>query len=409
MKLGVAVSSALEALRANPLRSFLTMLGIIIGVASVMAMMAVSQGAAERVDEQISALGASNLTIRPGANRRGGRSSGANSSPPFTERDLEALRSEPYANAVAGRNGGSVTLVSGEENWVSQAYGTNTDYFISQAWDLVSGEIFTEKDVRSGTAVAVIGKTIADTLFEGTNPIGQSIRANNVPLKIIGILEEKGQSSFGSDRDDLIIIPLSTARNRVLGAHPTTPKHVDRIELSVANGYDMATVQTQLEDKMREIRRIKPGDNDNFRVYNVADFIRARSSTQATMGILLAFTAAVSLIVGGVGVMNIMLVSVTERTREIGLRMAVGARKSDILGQFLIEAIALCLIGGIIGSVLGVGAAQMASKIGEFPVTISPQIALIAIGAAALIGIFFGFFPARSAAQLNPIDALRSE
>ncbi len=409
MKFGVALSSALEALRANPLRSFLTMLGIMIGVASVMAMMAVSKGAAERVDQQISSLGASNLTVRPGSSRRGGRSGGANSSPPFTDKDLESLRNEPYANAVAARNGGSVTLVSGEENWSSQAYGTNTDYFISQAWGVSSGEIFSEKDVRSGAAVAVVGKTIADTLFEGTNPIGQSLRANNVPLKIIGILEEKGQSSFGSDRDDLIIIPISTARNRVLGANRTTPRHVERIELSVADGYDMAETQTLLEDRIREIRRIKPGADDNFRVYNVADFIRARSSTQATLGILLAFTAAISLIVGGVGVMNIMLVSVTERTREIGLRMAVGARKSDILGQFLIEAIALCLIGGLIGSALGVGAAHLASNLGGFPVTISPQIAIIAIGAAGLIGIFFGYFPARSAAQLNPIDALRSE
>jgi len=407
VKLGVALSSAFEALGANPLRSFLTMLGIMIGVASVMAMMAVSKGAAERVDQQIASLGASNLTVRPGASRRGGRSS-ANSSPPFTEKDIEILRNEPYANAVAARNGGSVTLVSGEENWPSQAYGTNTDYFISQAWKLSSGEIFTEKDVRASAAVAVIGETIAENLFEGTNPIGQTIRANNVPLRIIGILEEKGQSTFG-DRDDLIIIPISTARNRVLGANRTTPKHVNRIEVSVADGFDMAETQTLLEDRLREMRRIKPGADDNFRVYNVADFIRARSSTQATLGILLAFTAAISLIVGGVGVMNIMLVSVTERTREIGLRMAVGARKTDILGQFLIEAIALCLIGGLIGSALGVGAANLASTLGGFPVTISPQIAIIAIGAAGLIGIFFGYFPARSAARLNPIDALRSE
>lgn len=409
MKFGVALSSALESLAANPLRSFLTMLGIMIGVASVMAMMSISKGAAKQVDAQISSLGASILTVRPGASRRGGRSSGANSAPPLNDKLVETLRNEPYVNAIASRNNGSATVVSGEDNWTTQIYGTNTDYFIAQTWGVSEGELFTEKDVRSGAAVAVIGQTIADTLFEGTNPIGQSLRANNVPLRILGILEKKGQSSFGSDRDDIVIIPISTSRNRILGAHPTTPKHVDRVEVSVAKGYDMAETQTLLEDKMRELRRIKPGASDNFRVYNVADFIRARSSTQATMGILLAFTAAVSLIVGGVGVMNIMLVSVTERTREIGLRMAVGARKSDILGQFLIEAIVLCMIGGLIGSLLGVGAAQLAANLGDFPVSITPGIAFIALGAAAFIGVFFGYFPARNAARLNPIDALRSE
>jgi len=320
MKFGVALSSALEALIANPLRSFLTMLGIMIGVASVMAMMAISQGAAQRIDQQIASLGASILTARPGAMRRGGRST-ANSAPPFNDKLLDALRNEPYANAVGVRNSGSGTLVAGDVNWTSQIYGVNTDYFIAQAWDVAQGEIFSEKDVRTGSAVTVIGQTTADTLFEGTNPIGQNLRANNVPLKVIGVLEKKGQSGWGGDRDDIIMIPLNTARNRVIGAHPTTPKHIERIELSVRDGYDMAETQNFLEERLRELRKIKPGASDNFRVYNVADFIRARSSTQATMGILLAFTAAVSLIVGGVGVMNIMLVSVTERTREIGLRM----------------------------------------------------------------------------------------
>jgi len=408
MKLGVALSSAIEALITNPLRSFLTMLGIMIGVASVMAMMAISQGAAKQVDAQIASLGASILTARPGATRRGGRSA-ANAAPPFNDKLLDALRDEPYANAVGARNSGSGTLVAGDVNWTSTINGVNTDFFIAQAWKVSQGEIFSEKDVRTGAALAIIGQTTADTLFEGTNPIGQTFRANNVPLTVVGVLEKKGQSSWGGDRDDVVMIPMNTARNRVIGSHPTTPKHIDRIEVSVRSGYDMAESQNILEERLRELRRIKPGGSDNFRVYNVADFIRARSSTQATMGILLAFTAAVSLIVGGVGVMNIMLVSVTERTREIGLRMAVGARRNDILGQFLAEAIALCLIGGLIGTALGVGAARLAAKVGEFPVTISPSIALIALGAATLIGITFGFFPARRAAQLNPIDALRSE
>jgi putative ABC transport system permease protein len=409
MKFGVAFKSALEALRSNPLRSFLTMLGIMIGVASVMAMMAISEGAARQVDAQISALGANNLTVRPGASRRGGRSSGAASATPFTDRTINDLRNEPYAVAVAARINGSGTVVAGDTNWSTSIYGVNADYFISQTWGAQEGRILEDADIASGDAVAVIGATIAENLFEGSSALGQRIRANNVPLTVIGVLETKGQSNFGSDRDDVIIIPIVTARNRVLGGHPTTPDYVASIEVSVTPGYDMARAQDELEERLRVIRRIRPGKEDDFRVFNIADFIRARSSTQATFGILLAFTAAVSLIVGGVGVMNIMLVSVTERTREIGLRMAIGARSQDILGQFLFEALGLCFIGGIIGSGLGVGAAQLASKLGDFPVNISPFIALVSIGAAVLVGLFFGFFPARRAALLNPIEALRHD
>ena len=409
MKFGVALKSALEALRANPMRSFLTMLGIMIGVASVMAMMAISEGAARQVDAQISSLGANNLTVRPGADRRGGRSSGAGGRTPFTDSDVEDLRSEPYALAVSARINGSGTVVAGETNWSTSIYGVNTDYFISQAWNAQEGRLFEDRDVSSGQAVAVIGVTISDTLFEGSSALGQKIRVNNVPVTVIGVLDKKGQSNFGSDRDDVVIVPITTARNRILGGNATTRNYVSDISVSVTPGYDMALAQDELEERLRVIRKIRPGKDDDFRVFNIADFIRARSSTQATFGILLAFTAAVSLIVGGVGVMNIMLVSVTERTREIGLRMAIGARKQDILGQFLFEALGLCLIGGIIGSGLGVGAAQLASKLGEFPVNISPTIALVSIGASVLIGLFFGFFPARRAAQLNPIEALRHD
>ena len=409
MKFGVALTSALEALKGNPLRSFLTMLGIMIGVASVMAMMAISDGAAKQVDAQISSLGANNLTVRPGASRRGGRSSGAGGATPFTDDTINDLRNEPYVVAVSGSISGSGTVVAGDVNWSTSINGVNTDFFISQAWGAAEGRILDDADVMTGQEVAVIGRTIADTLFEGSNAIGQRIRVNNVPLTVIGVLEAKGQSNFGSDRDDVIIIPLVTARNRVLGGHPTTPKYVASIEVSVVPGFDMAEAQDELEQRLRTIRRIRPGKDDDFRVFNIADFIRARSSTQATFGILLAFTAAVSLIVGGVGVMNIMLVSVTERTREIGLRMAIGARRQDILGQFLFEALGLCLIGGIIGSGLGVGAAKLASKMGDFPVNISPLIAIVSIGASVVIGLFFGFFPARRAAQLNPIEALRHD
>lgn len=409
MKAGVAFQSAIEALYANPLRSFLTMLGIMIGVASVMAMMAIGEGAARQVDQQIAALGANNLNIRPGSSQRGGRSGGAASDMPFTDDMVRALRSEPYAVAIAARINGSGTVVAGQQNWSTSIQGVNADHFITQDLRAAEGRLLDEAEINSGAALAVIGKTIADNLFSGTSAVNQQVRLNNVPVTIVGVLESKGQSNFGGDRDDTVIVPLSTARNRILGGSATTPNYVSNIEVGVVPGYDMASAQEQLEERMRVLRKLRAGQEDNFRVFNIADFIRARSSTQATFSILLAFTAAVSLIVGGVGVMNIMLVSVTERTREIGLRMAIGARKQDILGQFLIEPLGLCFIGGVIGSLLGIGVAELAAKLGEFPVSVSPPIAAISIGASVLVGLFFGFFPARRAAQLNPIEALRHD
>ncbi len=409
MKLSVAIASAIEALFANMLRSFLTMLGIIIGVASVMTMMAMGQGAKARIDAQISALGASTLTMRPGARRRGGRSLGAGAATPFTEADVKVLRSLPFAHLVSGQLNSSVTAVSGQTNWSTSLTGSDESYFAIHDWKPTQGRLFNAREVRSGAALAVVGKSIVKNLFDGMDPIGQRIRINNVPVTVIGVLEEKGQSSFGSDRDDVIIIPLTTARNRIIGAHPTTPKNVSRIELMVADGYDLKQAQNDLGEFMRERRHIKAGADDDFMVFNIADFIRARAATQSTMGVLLAFMAAVALFVGGVGVMNIMLVSVTERTREIGLRMALGARGSDIMVQFLAEALVLCGTGGLIGIIFGFAGAWVAAKTGDWALSISPQITLISLGAAVAVGLFFGFFPARRAARLNPIDALRYE
>ncbi len=409
MKLSVAFASAIEALTANVLRSFLTMLGIIIGVASVMIMMAMGAGAKAQIEAQISALGASTLTVRPGATRRGGVSQGAGASTPFTEADMEVIRRLPFVQAIDGQINSGVTAVSGQTNWSTQLIGTNPGYFEVQSLDVIEGRVFTEREARSGAAVAVLGQSVVKELFDGINPLGQRFRVNSVPVTVIGVLEGRGQSSFGQDRDDIVILPLTTARNRIIGAHPTTSKHVSRVEVMVANGYDMAVAQSDLEDFLRERRRIKPGASDNFRVYIIADFIRARSETQQTMGILLAFMAGVALFVGGVGVMNIMLVSVTERTREIGLRMALGARSTDIMAQFLTEALVLCGTGGLIGVALGFAGAWIAAKTGDWSMSLNVQITLMSFGAAAAVGIFFGYFPARRAARLNPIDALRYE
>lgn len=409
MKFSVALASAIEALFANLLRSFLTMLGIIIGVASVMTMMAMGEGAKARIDEQISALGASTLTLRPGARRRGGRSLGAGAATPFTESDITAIAALPFVRAVSGQLNSSVTAVSGQTNWSTSLTGTDDAYFEIHDWTPTEGRVFTAREVRAGSAVAVIGKSIVKNLFDGMDPLGQRVRVNNVPVTVIGVLEEKGQSSFGSDRDDVVIIPLTTARNRIIGADRTTPKNVSRIEVMVADGYDLKQAQNDLGEFMRDRRRIKAGADDDFMVFNIADFVRARSATQATMGVLLAFMAAVALFVGGVGVMNIMLVSVTERTREIGLRMALGARGSDIMVQFLAEATVLCGTGGLIGVALGFIGSWVAAKTGGWEMSISPEITLISLGAAVAVGLFFGYFPARRAARLNPIDALRYE
>ncbi len=409
MKFSVALASAVEALFANLLRSFLTMLGIIIGVASVMTMMAMGDGAKQRIDEQISALGASTLTLRPGSMRRGGRSLGAGAAKPFTESDIKVLSSLPYAHAVSGQLSTSVTAVSGQTNWSTSLTGTDDAYFEIHAWPAVEGRLFTPREVRTGAAVAVIGKSIVENLFDGTDPVGQRLRVNNVPVTVIGILEEKGQSSFGSDRDDVIFIPLTTARNRVIGAHRTTPKNVSRIEVMVADDYDLKQAQDELGEFMRERRGIKAGGNDDFMVFNIADFVRARSAAQETLGMFLTIMAGVALFVGGVGVMNIMLVSVTERTREIGLRMALGARGSDIMIQFLTEATVLCGVGGLIGIILGYAGSLIAAKAGDWTFSMSPQITLISLGASVIVGLFFGYFPARRAARLNPIDALRYE
>jgi putative ABC transport system permease protein len=412
MKLGVATSSAAEALFSNPMRSLLTMLGIIIGVASVMVMMSIGEGAKAQIEAQISSVGTNVLTLQPGNMNRGGRNQGGGSGRPFAESDVAAVAELPFVQGVTGVLSQQANAVSEEANWLTNIQGGGDGYFTVNNWHVDEGREFTAQEVQGGAAVAVLGKTAATNLFPNGSPIGQRIRINNVPVEIIGILESKGQSGgggMGMDRDDTIVAPLSMVRNRITGGNRWVSRHVSRIQLLVQDGYDVLEAQEELTSVMRERRRIQPGEQDNFAVVNFADMIKQRAAAAETMSMLLAFTAAVSLIVGGVGVMNIMLVSVTERTREIGLRMAIGARGGDILLQFLFEAVALCTLGGLIGMAMGWIGVFVYAQIASAPMMVSPIIIATALGAAASVGLLFGFFPARRAAQLDPIQALRHD
>lgn len=409
MKYGVATSSAVEALFSNPLRSLLTMLGIIIGVASVMVMMSIGEGAKATIEKQINSVGTNVLTLQPGNMNRGGRNQGGGSGRPFAESDVTAIEALPFVQSVTGVVSGQVNAVSEEANWVSQIQGANASYFEVNNWPVAEGREFSAQEAQGGAAVVVVGRTTADNLFPRGDAVGQRIRINSVPVEIIGILESKGQSGggMGMDRDDTIIGPLSMVRNRITGGNRWVSRHVNRIQVLVQEGYDVTEAQDELTTAVRERRRIEPGQQDNFMVINFADMIKQRAAVAETMSTLLAFTAAVSLIVGGVGVMNIMLVSVTERTREIGLRMAIGARGGDILLQFLFEAIALCTLGGLIGMAIGWIGVWGYAEVSKAPMVVSPIIIATALGAAASVGLIFGFFPARRAAQLDPIQALR--
>ncbi len=410
MKFGVASRSAVEALLSNPMRSLLTMLGIIIGVASVMIMMSIGEGARAQIEAQISSVGTNMLTFNPGNMNRGGRNQGGGSGRQFNEADVEAVRELPFVDAATGVLNGNVTAVSEDANWVTRIEGGSADYFRVNNWKVEEGREFTDQEAQSGSAVVVLGKTTAANLFPNGNAVGQRIRVGSVPVEVIGILEGKGATGGpGMDRDDTIIGPLSMVRNRVTGGNRWVARHVSRIQFLVQDGYDVMQAQDEASQMMRERRRVPAGEPDNFMIFNFADMIKQRQAATETMSTLLAFTAAVSLIVGGVGVMNIMLVSVTERTREIGLRMAIGARGGDILIQFLVEAVALCTLGGLIGMAIGWIGVFGYAQLSQAPMQVSPVIVATALGASASVGLMFGFFPARRAAQLVPIQALRHD
>ena len=410
MGLWNTIRIALVALRLNKMRSFLTMLGIIIGISSVIVMVSVSSGSKAEIERVIDSIGSNMLTIRPGA-QAFGRRGGAGSSDPLTEKHVKRLREEfDFIDGISGSIGSTVPVVHGNRNWTTSVTGIHADYIDVRQWVIEDGRNFTEREVRSGGKVALVGQDIIEHLFDGSSPVGARIRIKNVPFTVIGTLQAKGESMFGRSYDDVIFVPISTARMRVSGRnYRGVPDAVGNIYLTIKLGNDMQYAEDDLKDLLRELRKIAPGAQDDFSVANFSEFIRARNETSSTLGLLLAATAAIALVVGGIGIMNIMLVSVTERTREIGLRLAVGARQGDILMQFLVEAVTLCLIGSIFGVAIGVGSGEVIKHLVDIPVRLNIPIIFIAISSAAFVGIFFGYYPARKASRLNPIDALRYE
>ncbi len=402
---------ALIALRLNKMRSFLTMLGIIIGIASVIVMVSISSGSKQEIEAQIDRLGSNMLSIRPGASMRGGRHGGSGSAAPLTEKHIKNLKNRfAFIDGISGSISSNVPAVYGNTNWTTSVTGIHADYIPVRQWVIEEGRNFTEREIRSGGKVALVGQEIIENLFDGYSPIGARIRIKNVPFTVIGTLGSKGASNWGRSYDDVIFIPISTARMRVSGRSTrSVPDIVGNIYLTVNLDRNITIAEEDLREFLREIRKIAPGAQDDFHVANFSEFIRARNETSATLGLLLAATAAIALVVGGIGIMNIMLVSVTERTREIGLRLAVGARRKDILMQFLVEAVTLCLVGSLVGVALGIGTGELVKRMVDIPVLLNIPIIFIAISSAALVGIFFGFYPARKASRMNPIDALRYE
>ncbi|MBI2524790.1 MAG: ABC transporter permease [Candidatus Rokubacteria bacterium] len=406
----VGARIALRALRANPLRSVLTMLGIIIGVGAVIAMVSVGAGAQQRVAEQIRALGSNLIIILPGSVWSSGIRMGLGSRPTITEGDARAVARELAAvQSVAPVRRGTGQVIVGNQNWASVIQGTTPDLEETRQWAAASGRWFTQEEVEAAAKVVLVGQTVVANLFEGGDPVGQVIRVRETPLTIIGVLERKGQSNWGQDQDDTVVIPLTTAKKRVLG--PSQPKadSVNVITVRVRDGENMKAVEEEMRQLLRQRHRLQAYQEDDFWIRNLSEMLQAEEESSRILTMLLAAIASVSLLVGGIGIMNIMLVSVTERTREIGLRMAVGARGRDILTQFLVEAVTLSLIGGIIGIVMGLGGSYAIAYLAAWRTLINPQAILLAFGFSATVGIFFGFYPARKASLLNPIEALRYE
>jgi ABC-type antimicrobial peptide transport system permease subunit len=405
-----AVRSALRALAANTLRSILTMLGIIIGVAAVITMIAVGRGATERVQEQMKGLGSNIMLVLPGGATAAGVRQGAQTRSRLTEEDAAAIAREvPEVQVAAPSSRSTGQVVANNANWGTTIFGTTNDYLEAREWPLLAGRLFEEGEIAGSAKVAIIGQTVAQELFGEMDPIDQVVRVKNVPVTIVGVLGRKGQNAMGQDQDDTLIIPISTFRNRVQGGTPGNVKRVWSISVKVREGQSMKVAEESIRELLRQRFKVQPGGDDTFTIRNLTEILQAQEESSRVMTLLLAAVAGISLVIGGIGIMNIMLVSVTERTREIGLRMAVGARGRDILTQFLVEAVTLSLIGGAIGVLLGALATWAVGSFAGWQVSMTAASVVLAAGFSGFVGVFFGYYPARRASKLLPIAALRYE
>ncbi|MDQ6859796.1 MAG: ABC transporter permease [Verrucomicrobiota bacterium] len=406
MRVASTFQIATRALRRNKLRSGLTALGIIIGVAAVIAMVSIGNGAKAQVEAQIASLGQNVILIFSGSTTASGIRTGWGGAGTLKIEDAEAIRREvPSVTFVSEEVVSTSQVAAGNQNWFTRIYGESADYFQLRQWSLASGAPFTAQDVRSSNKVCVIGRTTATQIFGTEDVIGQVLRVKNVPFVVTGVLTAKGLSPQGTDQDDIVVMPYSSAMKRVLGGGTT----LRNINAQVATAAELAPAQQQIIELLRQRHNIREGRDDDFTVRTQEEIAETATATSRVMTLLLGAIASVSLIVGGIGIMNIMLVSVTERTREIGVRLAVGAHGRDILTQFLIEAVALSSIGGIIGIILGLGTSQILSRVASWPTLISVSSIVISFLFSAAVGVFFGFYPARQAAALDPIEALRYE
>ena len=396
---------SLRALRVNKMRSALTMLGIIIGVGAVIAMLAVGTGASRKIAEQIASIGSNLIIILPGSTTSGGVRMGAGTQPTLTLGDAEAILKEASAvEEVAPVLNGVAQIVYGHQNWSTGVVGTTPGMLEVRDWPLESGRAFTQQDVKSATKVCLLGQTVVDSLFGSIDPLGQVVRIKKIPFTVIGVLSQKGQSPQGQDQDDTIYVPVTTAQKKLFGT--SFPGMVRTIMVKAKSTEDLGPAEKQINELLRQRHHLGPKQDNDFSTRNLTQIMQTAEQSTKVMTLLLGAIASVSLLVGGIGIMNIMLVSVTERTREIGIRMAVGAKTWDIRLQFIIEALTLSLIGGVIGIIVGVSGSQILTSLAGWATIVSPLSVFLAFGFSGLVGIFFGFYPAYKASNLNPIDAL---
>ena len=409
-KLMSSMRIAFRALTMNKLRSALTMLGIVIGVASVIATVAIGSGATERIQQQIASIGSNIIIVLPGSTTSAGLRMGTGNAVTLTEADARELVAQcPDVALVAPMVRGGAQVVYGNNNWATIIYGVTPDYLAIRDFSVVDGSEFTQQDVEGANKVALLGKTVVDNLFGGAEPVGQVIRIKNVPFTVVGMLTPKGQSSQGQDQDDVILLPISTAKRKVIGINSANADAVNTIMIQAKSGAQIPLAEEEAKALLRQRHHLQAAEADDFTIRNLQELFAAQEASSGIMAMMLAAVASVSLVVGGIGIMNIMLISVRERTREIGLRQAIGAKTRDILTQFLVEAVTLSIAGGFVGILLGIGASALISRIAGWATAVGPGAVLLAVFFSALVGICFGYYPARKAAYLDPIEALRYE